>query len=432
MHTRLYDYFVANARPLPALALLLTGCHSPGMGPCILFRLGEIARCGTLRVYENRARNSGRQIDLRVIVLPARGRQVAPDPIVWLTGGPGLAAGEDAIGVAKLFSSLRVHHDIVLVDQRGTGRSSPLDCPRSADSRLQASFDPLFSADKARACRRRLERRADLTQYTTAAAMDDLADVLTALGYSSADLIGGSYGTRAALVFLRRHPDRVRRVVLDGVSPPDQRLFSATPRATARELAVIDSSHVVDSAARRLPVTLTLWNWRRLRHETVTITPRAFAERMFFLLYVPSRGRRAVRLLRQALAGDWAPFATLALFESRTRIAGRYRGMSLSVLCTEDAPRLTRADTALPIVNELLAACSEWPRGALAPDDTMRVTGSAPVLLISGGLDPATPPELADSAALGLPNSTTFVDSTAGHAMFYDNQVARLTSFIDR
>jgi pimeloyl-ACP methyl ester carboxylesterase len=412
--------------------VLLTGCAAGPTHPCILWRLGEIGQCGTVRVYENRARNAGRQIDLRVIVLRARGRQVAPDPVVWLTGGPGMAAAEEVRLVAALFPALRTHHDIVLVDQRGTGESSPLVCSLYDTGRLQSYIDPMFPIDRVRACRRHLERQADLTQYTTDNAMDDLADVLTALGYTRADLVGGSYGTRAALVFLRRHPDRVRRVVLDGVSPPNIAIAATWSRAIARELSVIDSSHVVDSAMRRLPVTVTVWNWRHLRRETVTLTPRAFAERMFSMMYVPSRGRRAVRLLHEALAGDWAPFVNAVIFQSRAQKEGRYTGMTLSVLCSEDAALWAHADTAVPIAAELLAACAEWPHGAVAPEDTMRVTASAPVLLMSGGLDPATPSELADSTALGLPNSVRFVDSTAGHAMFYDRQVALLTAFIDR
>ena len=142
------------------------------------------------------------------------------------------------------------------------------------------------------------------------------------------------------------------------------------------------------------------------------------------LRYVPSRGRRMVATLRQALAGDWHPFAELALAESYWRHSGRSIGMQLSVLCTENVARQS------PLTQALLAACAEWPRGVIAPEDTTRVVSSLPVLLISGGLDPATPPAMADSAALGLPNSTKFVDSTAGHAMFYDRQVALLTSFI--
>ncbi|HZS59094.1 MAG TPA: alpha/beta fold hydrolase [Gemmatimonadaceae bacterium] len=376
----------------------------------------------TIRVYENRAARSGRQIDLHVVVLHATGRPVAPDPIVWLTGGPGMAATNDAALVRSLFSALRVHHDIVLVDQRGTGQSAALECHIYDRANLQPYFDTMWPVDKIRDCRQQLSTHADLAQYTTANAMDDLADVLTALGYAKADIIGVSYGTQAAFAFMRRHPDRVRKVVLNGVMPPDQILFSMTPR--------VDSNPIIDSAMKLLPVKVVLWNWRRLRHDTVTITRADFEERVFMILYAPSRGRRMVSKLRQALAGDWRPFAELALSESFWRHSGRSIGMQLSVLCTENAPRLAHSDTKSPLVRELLAACAEWPRGAIAPEDTTRVISSLPVLLMSGGLDPATPPAMADSAALGLSNSTRFVDSTAGHAMFYDKQIALITSFI--
>jgi pimeloyl-ACP methyl ester carboxylesterase len=390
MHTRLYAFLV-------------------------VFAIGCDGSTHTVRVFANRAAHAGRQIDLHVVILYATGAPVASDPIVWLTGGPGLAATNDEALVAKIFAKLRVHHDIVLVDQRGTGHSAPLDCPIYHRAELQPYFDTMWPVDKIRQCRQRLSAHADLTQYTTANAMDDLADVLTALGYAKADIVGASYGTQAAFAFMRRHPDRIRKVVMNGVVPPDQVLFSMTP---------VDADPVVDSARKLLPVKVSLWNWRHLRHDTVTITRADFEERVFMLRYVPSRGRRMVATLRQALAGDWHPFAELALAESYWRHSGRSIGMQLSVLCTENVARQS------PLTQALLAACAEWPRGVIAPEDTTRVVSSLPVLLISGGLDPATPPAMADSAALGLPNSTKFVDSTAGHAMFYDRQVALLTSFI--
>jgi pimeloyl-ACP methyl ester carboxylesterase len=404
MHTRLYGVLTSFATLMIAAACDGSSTH-------------------TIRVYENRLAKRGRQIDLHVVVLHASGAPVAPEPIVWLTGGPGLAATNDEALVTRLFTKLRVHHDIVLVDQRGTGRSGPLDCPIYDRANLQPYFDTMWPVDKIRECSRELSPHADLTQYTTANAMDDLADVLTALGYAQADIIGASYGTQAAFSFMRRHPDRVRRVVLDGVMPPDQILFSMTP---------VDSNPVVDSAKKLLPVKVVLWNWRHLHHDTVTITRADFEERVFMMMYAPSRGRRMVATLRQALAGDWHPFAELALSESYWRHSGRRIGMQLSVLCTENAPRLAHSSVQSPLRQSLLAACAVWPRGAIAPDDTTRVVSSLPVLLISGGLDPATPPAMADSAALGLPNSTKFVDSTAGHAMFYDRQVTLLTSFIDK
>ena len=414
MHTRLYAYLV-------------------------VFAIGCDAQTRTIRVYENRAAHSGRQIDLHVVVLRAKGRPVAPDPVVWLTGGPGAAATEDTRFFARMTHTLRAHHDIVLVDQRGTGKSAPLFCHLYDTGRLQPYLEAMFPLDRVRTCRAQLERQADLTQYTTDIAADDLAQVLSTLGYARANLLGVSYGSRAALVFLRRHPDRVRSIIATSVLPPE-RVPLDYPEAIVRALAAADTGHVVDSAMarlRRAPVTVTLWNWPHLRRETATITARGFAERIFSMLYEPSRGRRAVGLVRQGLAGDWVPFAKAAIFQSRWQKEGRWTGMTLSVLCTGDAERLARADTArlaatsplgLPVASELVAACAAWPHGALSVDDTLPVTSTAPVLFLSGGLDPATPPEWADSAATHLPNSRHLVDPTAGHGFM---PMPRIAAFID-
>jgi len=235
MHTRLYALLVAFA---------ITGCEGS---------------THTVRVYENRARNTGRQIDLHVIVLPAHSRPVAPDPIVVFTGGPGLGAAEETRYWARLTAKLRPHHDVVLVDQRGTGRSAPLPCPLYETGRLQPYFDGMFPIDGVRSCRGQLERRADLTQYTTDNGVDDMAQILDSLGVARADLLGISYGSHAALAFLKRHPDRVRTVVIVAIWPPDRVPF-VEPHAIARALAASDTAHIVDSALarlRRAPVTLT-------------------------------------------------------------------------------------------------------------------------------------------------------------------------------
>jgi pimeloyl-ACP methyl ester carboxylesterase len=419
MHTRLYGLLVAFA---------IAGCDRP--------------TTRTIRVFENRARHSGREIGLHVVVLRARGRPVASDPIVVFSGGPGLAAAEDAHYWARVTARLRPHHDVILVDQRGTGRSAPLPCNLYETGRLQPYLDPMYPIDRVRACRRTLERRADLTQYTTDNGVDDMAQILDSLGVHRADLFGISYGSHAALAFLQRHPDRVRTVVLSAIWPPERTPF-ASPELITRALAASDSGHVIDSAMARLrqaPVTVTLWNWSHLRRESVTITARGFAERIFTILYTPSRARRVIGFVRLGLAGDWTPFARAALLDSRTRRAGRYWGMTLTVFCTESAPRLARLDTArlaatspigLPVTPELLAACAEWPNGVLAPEDTMPVASAAPVLLLEDGLDPATPPEWADSAAAHLPNSRRDLNPTGGHAFMTDERMARVAAFID-
>jgi pimeloyl-ACP methyl ester carboxylesterase len=446
------------------LSIVLIGCGGDpplhtALHTCVVPALRELARCGSIDVPEDRTRPAGRHLALHVVVLPARGTPVAPDPVVFLTGGPGLAATEEADYAAWVLAESRRHRDIVLIDQRGTGQSNPLDCHLYDDGSLQPFVVPIFPLAGVRACRAALSRLADVTRYTTADAADDLAQVLTSLGYPTANVFGASYGTKAALVFARRHPDRVRRLILLGVYPPDKVAGLAFPRAGALALgtgiawckadaacaaAAPDPAGDIDSAMALLrshAVTVRLWNWRRLRYERVVLTARGFAERAFSLFYAPSRGRRLFPLLHRALTtNDWAPLTTLLVWQGRMQRGGRSTGMTLSVLCTEDASRAAAADTAhlatlsplgLPIVAELVAACDEWPHRPVESADTLPVISDAPTLLISGALDPVTPLGWADSTAAHLPHSIQLIDSTAGHASLNDTERARMNAFLE-
>ncbi len=412
------------------------------MARCITWSIREINSCGTFTVPEDRLIPSGRRISLRVIILRAHKRSVAA-PVVFLTGGPGYGAADEISLAARVLSGVRSTRDIVLIDQRGTGQSNALNCALyDDDNRLQAYLDPSFPIPAVRTCRASLSKRADLTKYTTAIATDDLADALTALGYARVSLFGVSYGSRVALAFMRRHPDRVQSAVLSGVAPPNLVIPIAAERAGARALSNARTScetdanchaaipgpvthlQAVETGLARAPAHVLLWNWRRMEREEVMITQRAFNEAAWSMLYDPGRARRLLGYVHQAALGDWGPFARAAIAQRRGREAEHSDGMTLSVLCTEDAPRLADRDTGvpsrpeplgLPLVHELLTACSSWPHGELTPTDTAPVYSSRPVLLLSGGLDPVTPSDWADSAAVGLPHSVRFVDPGAGH-----------------
>ena len=190
-------------------------CKIPGVS-------GE-ARCATHAVWEDREAKKGRKIGINVVILPALDKNKAPDPIFFFGGGPGEGIANEAAGFAD--HPARSKRDIVLVDQRGTGKSNLLDCEfwgNPIDLRQVAG--DLFPAAAVRACRNRLEKMADLRLYTTAPAMDDVDEVRAWLGYGKINLNGGSYGTRAAQVFLKRHPESVRTVVLNAVAPVDEYL----------------------------------------------------------------------------------------------------------------------------------------------------------------------------------------------------------------
>lgn len=234
-----------------AIATLLTvvplGAASPSalpLEPCTLGG-GVTARCGTFTVPENRAKTGGRTISLRVAVVPARDGGTKADPVVHITGGPGGSAVADALGMLSVFSELNESRDLVLVDQRGTGSSNRLDCPppRSRPTTV-AAVRAYFSA-----CMTSLD--ADPRQYTTVPAMDDLAEVLGALGYGQVNLYGASYGATAGQYFLAQHPELVRTVVLDGGTLLDVPIFELWGRNGQRALRSILERCADPGAAQR-------------------------------------------------------------------------------------------------------------------------------------------------------------------------------------
>ncbi|MBV8203304.1 MAG: alpha/beta fold hydrolase, partial [Acidobacteria bacterium] len=216
-----------DAPAAPGAKAAAPGKRAGRLAPCHLEGLAEEVRCGTYEVWEDREARRGRKIALNIVVLPALGHDRAPDAIAPLAGGPGEGVTQAAGSLAEQ-KGLRRHRDILLVDQRGTGKSNPLNCDFYGPDSHRNGADPrqlagdLFPPAAVRACRDRLEKVADLKLYTTALAMDDLDEVRAWLGYPQLDLDGGSYGTRAAQVYLRRHPGAVRCAVLDGVLPVDE------------------------------------------------------------------------------------------------------------------------------------------------------------------------------------------------------------------
>jgi len=176
--------------------------------------------CGRLAVAEDREASAGRRIELAVALVPSRAKRPLPDPVFMLAGGPGQSALETYPAAAAAFRDVLRDRDVVLVDQRGTGGSNRLACPEpDAGAGADAFGDPSAARKFAEACLAGLE--ADPRFYTTSDAVLDLEDVRAALGAEQVNLVGVSYGTRVALEYLRRHPDRTRTVVLDGVVPPE-------------------------------------------------------------------------------------------------------------------------------------------------------------------------------------------------------------------
>lgn len=400
------------------------------------------AKCGTLRVPEDRKRPQGRQISLRIAVIPALARTPAPDPLFLLAGGPGQGATEAFGPILGVFDRVRKSRDLVLVDQRGTGSSNPLRCELHPEgARLAEKLaDEGLPEERFRRCLAGYD--ADPRFYTTAIAMQDLDEVRKALGYDQIDLWGGSYGTRAALVYLRDHGAHVRAVVLDGVAPYALKLPATMAKDGQRALDLLLDGCAKDVACgaafpnlrprfERLISSLEAEPARTRLADPVTgaisevsIGRDAFASGIRGILYSPELAALVPLIVDRAARGDFAPFAaaTTGFEEGFARTLSL--GMFLSVVCTEDVPfidleeaaRSARGTFVGPALTEQVARiCKFWPRGELPPGARDPVRSDRPVLLLSGELDPVTPPAWAEEAKRTLPNSLHLVVPGVGH-----------------
>ena len=440
-----------GSEPHPSPSIALSPCHLTGSSAQVVDAI-----CGSLTVREDRAAKTGRTIDLAIAVVKATGRKSAPDALFLLAGGPGQSALDVYPSIAGSFSRVNLTHDVVLVDQRGTGRSGELACPQTEVE--GTTVDPAEGAALAARCRRELEKRADLRQYTTAIAMDDLDDVRAALGYETIDLYGASYGTRAALVYLRRHERHARAVVVDGVAPPGWALGASFGSDGQRAMSQIFARCAADADCNRafpdLPASLAALLAAHERPEQVVVShpttaaPTAVAvsrDSIAATLHALSYESETAALLpllvhAGATTGDLRPLAaqSLIMADSLKLSVGEH----LAVVCSEDAPFLDPAQVAPRGAESYLGdapakryieACKGWPRADVTPEDRAPVVSSVPVLLLSGEMDPVTPPSNAAAAARTLPNSQQVTVPGEGHGALQRSCTRRIVDdFIER
>jgi len=409
--------------------------------PCRLNGVEHEALCGSLSRALDPAQPSGVRFELHFAVLPALARHKKPDPVFFLAGGPGQSAIGLAGPMSRVLARLGQRRDIVLVDQRGTGRSAPLACGvEPAALPLRETADPQRQVQRARDCLKTLQAlpHGDLRHYTTTLAMADLDAVRQALGAERINLVAASYGTRAALEYLRLYPQRVRRVVLDGVAPPDMGLPEASaPDAQAAFDALLQACALEPACQARHPKLQQ--HWRELlaglprpvrvahpltgRDEELLLTRDMLLAMVRTALYSPAIASGLPAALDAAAAGRLGPLVGLSSALGAARGgAALAQGMHFSVICAEDLP----GGNALPSATDFgpgmatlyREVCTFWPRGEVSAAFRQMPPARVPVLLLSGGIDPATPPRHAERvvAALGAQARHEVVPQ-AGHGL---------------
>ncbi|MCG8352226.1 MAG: alpha/beta hydrolase [Chloroflexales bacterium] len=410
-------------------------CHLTAPGLARTFA----AQCTTLTVFEDPSAQLGRTIDLNIAVLPAISRNPAPDPLFLLAGGPGQAATEAFLGALPTLRQVNQDREIVLVDQRGTGTSNQLQCPNPEETTALTSA---ALQDWAADCLAQMD--ADPQFYTTSIAMDDLDQVRAALGYEQINLLGVSYGTRAALTYLRQHPDRVRTIILDGIVPQDLAIGSTMAADAQRAVQIMFERCAADPACNdafpdleavfnallsdleRQPVDVILPDPFTGVPITTQLTRDVVAITVQSLSYAPESVALLPLLLYTAqVDGDYKPLAAQMLMISNQLVDNVSIGMRFAVMCAEDVP-FYLADAALTdgtyagtlFVEQFAQACAAWPRGAVPADFKEPVGSEAPALLLSGEADPVTPPAYGNQVAATFPNSLHLVAPSQGHNVF--------------
>lgn len=414
--------------------------------PCHIEEVREPLRCGVYTVFENRRLKHGRTLALKVILIPARHPHPEQGPVFYMAGGPGETATDltaFAIGLGDSDA-----HDLVLVDERGTGDGHRLDCPPPISHDPQDDLKTPFDPRAARACSHELERHYDLSQYTTANFVEDIDDVRRALAYDTINIDAGSFGTYAALMYMRRHGDHVRsayltslvtlsnRVPLDHARNAQEgldHLFAECGRDAACHQAY---PHLADDFAsiltkiREQPVRTSVQD--SITHATaeVSLTEAIFTDAVRVLMYHDTRS--VPFLIEQAKAGDFQPFAEAGLKAARGIYGGLRAGLNFAIVCNEFTSRIRPEDVGPATrgsvfgtwrVRSQVALCNEWPKTDVPRDWFEPFRSTVPAVLVSGDVDPGSRPSGADEVKSFMPNAVSIVVPGGAHTP--DNDCTR-------
>jgi len=444
----------------PSTALALPDANRIAFSNCTLTLPGTPftapARCGSLEVAENPSDAQGRKIGLRIAVAPATDQSPEPDPVFIFAGGPGQAASETWILLQSTLRQIRKHRDIVMIDQRGTGQSNKLACPEDEAADLNREVDLDLIRKETVKCLAMLH--GDPRFYTTSIAMGDYDAVREAMGYGKINLIGVSYGTRSAQVYLREYPQTVRTMTLDSVVPMQLALGQQHAEMLDRSLRKVmdDCAHdptcnslfprqtdelaALFARLRENPRRITIVNPLSGEPQQMRLGADTLAAAIRFLSYSSETQALLPLLIHEALtSGDLSRLASQALLVMSGLNEMLAHGMELSVICSEDYPFIDfGADDGDTLMGNLFLEvikrqCEVWPHGTVPGNFHQPVVSEVPVLLMSGERDPVTPPRYAAQTAKAFPNSLNLVARGQAHSVLKNVCLRKIAAeFIDR
>ncbi len=421
----------SDSHALPKPSITLSNCHVQG--------IKQIVQCGSLQVPENYEKIDGEQISINIAIIPAIDSSKKKEPFMFLAGGPGQAAVEIAAPLYKVFTEIRKDRDIILIDQRGTGNSHPLTCDDELTQNAYTILPEDLSAQEIRECIDDLS--GDLSQYTTENAIRDFDAVRDALGHPQINLYGGSYGTRAALVYMRLFPQSIRSVVLDSVGPIEIPI-GAFGQSSSRSFALLLEHCQQDSGCKdafpdllnefnqlierleKSPITVDIRHPRLGTPTSFVISKSKFISNLRLQLYAVKTRNMVPLIIHQAYLGNYLPLAGLVAQGDGQQLV--YMGLTFNIVCNEDYPKITDAMFATDADNifggdESHAAwkkvCPLWPQYRPQNSFYASIESRIPTLILSGDLDPVTPPSNGELAAKTLVNSHHIIVKNTSHTV---------------
>lgn len=469
MNTLKLKYLCAAWPLVAATALLMPAAASaqqtklitpqqakPALTPCYAKNLTDRMLCGSIRrpLHAN-APTQDASIDIHFAVLPAINPLHPQEAVLGFAGGPGQAAFDAAATFVHGLRYARESRDILLVDQRGTGKSGLLQCD-SLDLTSQFALDEnnldmaAITRQETALCLDKLQQ-VDLSHYTTVAAAADFEAVRLALGYQKLHLYGGSYGTRMAQEYMRQYPDAVLTATLDGVVPFNQS-FGAMGAASDASLEAVytycdaspecrqqfpDARAQLQQLQQRLTaqtISTTVRHPRTYELIELKLTRAKLQQALRFALYSNRYRAMIPMVVEQASQGDYS--ALVGLMLAQDFAADLSIGVNFAVVCGEDRPFWT-AQSQAEFTKSYLghswlqgaeASCNVWQVKPVAADYTVPLQTDTPVLLLSGGLDPATPPGWAELAMAQMSNARHLIAPHATHIVASQTCAPKLIS----
>lgn len=422
-----------------------TGGLGAHLQPCAIGKAKVAAQCGTFGVYENRAMQSGRIIQLHLIVIPAK--QPTHHAIAEIAGGPGEAATEMApyvvsgdFGHARM--ALHDTYDFIFMDDRGMGTSNPFPCNFAPPGDPASYFRYLFPPQLVASCRAQSAATRDMNWYNTNAAVDDLDDIRAALGYDRIVVDGGSYGTMFSLVYLRRHPEHVESAVLDGVAPPGFQPIPGEPLGAQNALDDLFKKCAGNASCRSHfprfkqhfyallqrfnsgPLTVPVRNLATHQRNMAGLSKQVFVDSLRHILYNPFAASFVPFVVERAYVRDYRPLSRMM----QTVVVGFATdlndGAYLNYSCSDMMPFISEPDLRYAAAHSYTGdlriqaqrqACKTWNVPAMPASFNEPVRSDAPVLMLLGSDDPATPSRYGLAALKYLPNGRAVIVKGAGH-----------------